>query len=1306
MLRECKAGGILFLVFVFVQAVMMLVNMDILSQRAPRKPRTPHQRYLKRRIMVPSTPSAPSKPLRKPGELRAATQPTARAPGAVDVPTHISVPVTNTLSASRNSTAEERMMEVVHNAIHIVIVIPYRDRKEHYQKIVQNIQRMRRSYWKLHVIVVEQTSVGYFRRGWLLNIGIAEARKRFADDNVCLVTHDVDMIADSKVDYGWCDRPTQICSELSCFNDGVPYLTYGGGVVQASFEDWYAVNGFTNNAHGWGGEDDDLYHRFRINNLLTKKGHLRRPLKGFGKCHCMNDKNHTKRERHPEEYKNIVQQITRMKKGSKEWQSDGLNTLTYNVVENYSDTFGTHWLKVSDKLLSTPTKFSVHILTTGKWDISQLLDVLPQAQVFQGSVGYDASCKRILREKKVRFAKTYYGTVDSIEEGKLGHWCSHLRFAAQCVGVCVLIEDNAVLSSADVTALHDAVQQGWDTTILQLGISGDVINAWNGSRTNVLFEAVQQSGIDNPSDLFYDSLHMFTKRGPIGTIKDPSNSAKISLIRSMPRLLKLADLNAELSTSVATQPKRTWLVFTSAGDRSNVAQWYREDKEFDLMVVYYGDKAEYEYATLADRLEVRKDGKFPNLLHFYDSIPAQYTSIFVLDDDIDMSSDAISALFRFQEEHNVGIASPTFKPYHRGYNSLVPVDGSVIRYVDFVEMNTPMFQRGVLDKFMKVFDPVLKGWGADIWFAHLCNEDDACNLAVADEIHAHNPLARANGKREIEALQPESERAKTWRAVAKKHNIPDSTGHATIPGFNLLNMGSTVNEPMKDKDIIQWPRKDSDIEPVEPITDHSNWAFVCITGQLQRLELRSKLERIIAPLAARYPDVVVGLALSVADAHYTNPDKDDAHEQMPYPYTMDTARHMLTSAGATRVHVLTPVHNDSVPINQQIFDQYDKKDRGKAFLLHRAKNHIRQYEALAACEEGLKLHSTAPDVVFRARDDAYVVSADMDALIAQTRVQQGTTLLSMQCASWGGINDNFAVLSGWAQNRKGSQYFTAPLQLYHRSNIPRDVINPETYYADTYKRIGLHMQTTADMTVLTARLNVHEGCWRFMPRAVADCASSTRTRIMRDVEAGDTNLPCVPVQTQSESANTVPTMFFGGGMTTDERAFLRDVYTDTTSIFEWGMGASSVLASEMQIPMLVSVDNAKDWVHKTSSTVNNKNYAFYWVDTGEIGKWGKPTQPPTQQWLQYSKKVYDEPNAFDVYLVDGRFRVACACAALLHASDESFVMIHDFDREYYHVILEVSDKIKQVGKLVQLKRRSSDDSRVKALWEKYKYDFK
>ena len=205
------------------------------------------------------------------------------------------------------------------------------------------------------------------------------------------------------------------------------------------------------------------------------------------------------------------------------------------------------------------------------------------------------------------------------------------------------------------------------------------------------------------------------------------------------------------------------------------------------MVVYYGDRDKYEYAALADRLEVRKDGKFSNLLHFYDSIPAQYTRPF------SCWTTTSSCRRRILARYSAFVRSMTSESQAQrlnriivGTTPLVPVDGSVIRYVDFVEMNTPMFRRGVLDAFMEVFDPVLKGWGADIWFAHVCNEDETCNLAVADEIHAHNPLVRADGEREIEALQPESERAKTWRAVAKKYNIPDSTGHAAVAGFNLV----------------------------------------------------------------------------------------------------------------------------------------------------------------------------------------------------------------------------------------------------------------------------------------------------------------------------------------------------------------------------------------------------------------------------------------------------------------------------------------------------------------------------------------
>ena len=50
-------------------------------------------------------------------------------------------------------------------------------------------------------MLVEQANDKPFNRAWLLNIGIAEAKKRFPAENTCVVTHDIDMIADSKNHY-------------------------------------------------------------------------------------------------------------------------------------------------------------------------------------------------------------------------------------------------------------------------------------------------------------------------------------------------------------------------------------------------------------------------------------------------------------------------------------------------------------------------------------------------------------------------------------------------------------------------------------------------------------------------------------------------------------------------------------------------------------------------------------------------------------------------------------------------------------------------------------------------------------------------------------------------------------------------------------------------------------------------------------------------------------------------------------------------------------------------------------------------
>jgi len=229
----------------------------------------------------------------------------------------------------------------------IVFIFPYRDRIQHFKKQTQHLRRITRPDWNVTVFVIHQGDNDSFRRAWLLNIGIYEAMQLFPDDT-CVVTHDIDMLASKEVDYGWCEKPTQPCSELKCHGNSVPYNSYSGGVIQASLSHWKKINGYTNEAYGWGGEDDDLFHRFRLNNFISGSS-VRRPAKGNGKCDCLHDKDHTKRARHPTMYNHIVKKIQRMSRGSTEWKTDGLNSVSYSVEQKNIDSWGNIWLRVTSK---------------------------------------------------------------------------------------------------------------------------------------------------------------------------------------------------------------------------------------------------------------------------------------------------------------------------------------------------------------------------------------------------------------------------------------------------------------------------------------------------------------------------------------------------------------------------------------------------------------------------------------------------------------------------------------------------------------------------------------------------------------------------------------------------------------------------------------------------------------------------------------------------------------------------------------------------------------------------------------------
>ena len=58
---------------------------------------------------------------------------------------------------------------------------------------------------------------------------------------------------------------------MNKFHYKLPYKTYFGGVSAMSVKHFKLVNGFSNQFWGWGGEDDDMAKRVRMNNLQVTR---------------------------------------------------------------------------------------------------------------------------------------------------------------------------------------------------------------------------------------------------------------------------------------------------------------------------------------------------------------------------------------------------------------------------------------------------------------------------------------------------------------------------------------------------------------------------------------------------------------------------------------------------------------------------------------------------------------------------------------------------------------------------------------------------------------------------------------------------------------------------------------------------------------------------------------------------------------------------------------------------------------------------------------------------------------------------
>ncbi|MBC2778048.1 hypothetical protein [Parasphingopyxis marina] len=157
-------------------------------------------------------------------------------------------------------------------------------------------------------------------------------------------------------------------------------------------------------------------------------------------------------------------------------------------------------------------------------------------------------------------------------------------------------------------------------------------------------------------------------------------------------------------------------------------------------------------------------------------------------------------------------------------------------------------------------------------------------------------------------------------------------------------------------------------------------------------------------------------------------------------------------------------------------------------------------------------------------------------------------------------------------------------------------------------------------------------------------------------------------------------------MTGDERQRYAQLASRASNVLEFGAGGSTLLAFENGVQTVTSVESDKLWLDRlrTHSAMSPYVQSGAWqpvhADIGEVGAWGRPADKShIEDWPNYHREVWDRfPRAYDLILVDGRFRIACAMQAAIRAPGSTLVF-HDFYlRPHYEPVLEVYEVAERI----------------------------
>ncbi|XP_054650275.1 beta-1,4-galactosyltransferase 3 isoform X2 [Dunckerocampus dactyliophorus] len=204
---------------------------------------------------------------------------------------------------------------------HTAIVVPYRNRQTHLRALLYHLHPfLQRQQIHYSIYIVQQWGNSTFNRAKLLNVGVREALRD--DDWSCIFLHDVDLLPENDHNTYTCHKqfPTHLSVAMDKFRYRLPYPQYFGGVSAVTPDQYMKMNGFPNQYWGWGGEDDDIAARVRLSGMK-----IVRPPVAIGHYKMIKHRGDRGNEQNPRRF-------DLLKRTRLNWRSDGLNSLTYELL--------------------------------------------------------------------------------------------------------------------------------------------------------------------------------------------------------------------------------------------------------------------------------------------------------------------------------------------------------------------------------------------------------------------------------------------------------------------------------------------------------------------------------------------------------------------------------------------------------------------------------------------------------------------------------------------------------------------------------------------------------------------------------------------------------------------------------------------------------------------------------------------------------------------------------------------------------------------------------------------------------------